>query len=728
VALELYADLGRALGLKQLWKCASLSEEVTAKRILPLIGHERPLVGQIGPATDLFFPWKTCQRSVTGAKWGDAIRHVGEMLNLIGLSTGVVLYAMLLAMVVRAHHAARASFDPLLVATAILGLVWNLCALAIYELPRTGVDGPFPWLSVIGFAALGFLPAVVVHSVLRGERQRIPAATQTMVGIAYTVSATAAILHLNNASQGVQVPSVLGMRVLTYTFVASVVPLAALTRGQPGGRRALWGVALAAFTVSALHLSQLHRGDASWPVELLGHHASVPLAIAILYQDYPFALADLFLKRALTLLILVTAAFVAVTTLGFHAATAHALVRVDPGEVGILVSLWVATALAAPAIRRGASWFVDTVVLRRPDFGLLRTAVARQVQERESIPELLSDVCELLAPAMSARTVTWHELALPLIETSGSTTVHTGDEARAMVLGTGGPGLSAPVRPTAIVLIHTAEAPRYAIAISDLTRGRRFLSDDVAALEFIGVLVARRIDAIRITLERYQRELREQQVAKLAAEAELRALRAQLNPHFLFNALTTIAQLVEEAPARALVTIMRLTSLLRGVLRSEGEYTTLGRELEIVESYLEIEQARFEHRLRVTIAVPPHLRNLRVLPLLLQPIVENAVKHGIAPLAEGGQVAVSSRLEPTRGGSSHLILTVEDSGAGATALEIAHGRALGVGLQNIERRLAYQYGGAASLRVDSASGLGTTVTIRLPVNVVFLAEATSEVS
>src|SRR4030095_14173207 len=136
------------------------------------------------------------------------------------------------------------------------------------------------------------------------------------------------------------------------------------------------------------------------------------------------------------------------------------------------------------------------------------------------------------------------------------------------------------------------------IAIADLTGGRRFLSDDVAALEFIGNLVGRRIDAIRITRECYARDVREQEVAKLATEAELRALRAQLNPHFLFNALTTIAQLVQEAPSRALETIIRLTVLLRGVLRSEGEFTTLSRELEMIESYLDIEHARFEQRLR----------------------------------------------------------------------------------------------------------------------------------
>jgi two-component system LytT family sensor kinase len=648
------------------------------------------------------------------------------MLNLIGLSTGVVLYAMLFAMVVRAHRgSARTPFDPLLVATASLGLVWNLCALAMYELPKIGVPGPFTLLAVLGFAALGFLPAVVVHSVLRGERQRMRAATPWVAGMAYAVSATAAMLHLYNASRGAQVPSVLGMRILTYTFVVSVVPLAALTRGQPGGRRALWGAALAAFAVSALHLSQLHRGDASWPVELLGHHASVPLALAILYQDYPFALADLFLKRALTLLALVAAAVVAIATFGLHAESSHALVRVDPGEVGILISLWVATALAAPTIRRAMSWFVDTVVLRRPDFGMLRASVARHVQQHESIPELLSDVCGLLAPAMSARSVTWHEVRLPSGETAGSKIVVIGAEAEAAMTASVQEERLA-IRPGAVVFIQTAESPTYAIAISDLTGGRRFLSDDVAALEFAVGLVARRIDAIRITRERYERELREEQVAKLATEAELRALRAQLNPHFLFNALTTIAYLVQEAPARALDTIMRLTSLLRGVLRSEGEYTTLGRELEIVESYLEIEQARFEQRLHVRVAVAPHLRNIRVPPLVLQPIVENAVKHGISTSAKGGEIVLSCHVEPTDAHPTELVMRVEDSGAGATPLEIAHGRAVGLGLQNIERRLAHQYGSKASLTIDSAPRAGTTVTIRLPMNVGAVVEPASE--
>jgi LytS/YehU family sensor histidine kinase len=227
-------------------------------------------------------------------------------------------------------------------------------------------------------------------------------------------------------------------------------------------------------------------------------------------------------------------------------------------------------------------------------------------------------------------------------------------------------------------------------------------------------MLARRIDAVRVMHERCQRNLREQEIGKLATEAELRALRAQINPHFLFNALTTIGYLIQTSPARALDTLLRLTSLLRAVLRSENEFTTLGREIELVESYLDIERARFEDRLRVQLDVPAALKNLRVPPLLLQPVVENAVKHGIAPERRGGEVTVSARLERDDRVGLLLVLVVRDSGAGVSADDLKRRRDLGVGLTNIERRLACHYGDAASLSFASAPGAGTTVEIHVP--------------
>ncbi len=620
---------------------------------------------------------------------------MGELLNLVGLSTGIALYAMLLVMVIRAGQrpGGHQRYDPLLLATAILGLVWNVCALPAYELPKVGIEGPFPLLIAAGFSALGFLPAVVVQSVLRGERDAVRGGLKRVIAFAaYSVSTVAAVLHIHAVWVGDSLPSPLGMRLLTYAFIALVVPLAAVTRGQPGSRRALWAAALSIFAVSALHLSQLHQGDAAWPVELLGHHAALPLAVAILYQDFPFALADLFLKRALNIIALVGMAILGVATVG--AIHSPDVPLRDPRDVGLLVTFWVATALLYPKLRDLIAWFVDSVLLDRPDYALLRARIGSRAQRQQDIAGLLDDACAELAPALSARVVRWREI------------VDTPAAAATQDL---------PTRGAAVVDVPVAEAPHYVIEVTELLGGRRLLSDDRAALDAIASLIGRRIDAVRLTTERYERERREQEIAKLATEAELRALRAQINPHFLFNALTTIGYLIQTAPARALETLMRLTALLRSVLRSEGEFTTLGRELDLIEAYLDIEHARFEQRLRVRIDVPQALRNIRLPPLLLQPIVENAVKHGIAPLRHGGDVTVTAAIDATNPGT--LVLTVKDTGAGATAHELQKGREDGVGLRNIERRLIRQYGSSATLAITTASGSGTTVEIRMPADV-----------
>jgi two-component system LytT family sensor kinase len=618
---------------------------------------------------------------------------MSELLNLVGLSTGVVLYAMLLAMVARAGRASQESrVDPLLLSTALLGLIWNLCALPAYELPKVGIVGPFTFLIAAGFSALGFLPAVVVHSVLRDERDstRVRGTSRQFVAAtAYFVSAIAAGFHVGAAWSDAPLPSPFGMRLLTYSFIALVIPLAAVTRRQAGARRALWAAALSIFAVSALHLSQLHRGDASWPIELLGHHASLPLALAILYQDFPFALADIFLKRALTLLTLVSAALLGVAAIG--AIHSPELPLRDPRDVGVLVTLWVGTALLYPAIRGGVGWFVDTIVLNRPDYLRLRAEIGTRIQRHEDVAVLLDEVCAQLAPALSARVVSWREHATgPVCDANGQR-----------------------LNVNTVVDISVAEPPHYRLAIGDLIGGRRLLSDDRAAVEAVASVVGRRIDAIRLARERYTREVREQEIGKLATEAELRALRAQINPHFLFNALTTIGYLIQTAPPRAFDTLMRLTALLRSVLRSDGEFTTLGRELELVESYLDIEHARFEQRLRIVIDVPEALRELRVPPLLLQPLVENAVKHGISSQLRGGEVTVTARLELTVPQSA-LVLVVHDSGPGVTTAELNRGRAVGVGLANVERRLACQYGAAARLSITSNPRDGTSVEIRVP--------------
>lgn len=605
---------------------------------------------------------------------GVSTPNAAELLNLVGFATGAALYALLLALVLQnglwgPESGARA--DPLPLATALLGLVWSFGEVSAYLLLRAGVAGAAGAVAALSFAALGLLAAVVVHSVAREL-----AHGRLVTGVAYACSTAAAVLHLQTAVTGHQAASGLAFLLLTIGFGAILIPLAALTRGQPNGPRALWILALVVFAVSASHLGRFHGQDSHWLAELVGHQAAIPLAFAILYQDYRFALADLFLKRALTLLALVGIAF----------AGYSAVVALPPGgalAVGGLLTLWVATALIYPRLRTGIARFVDTVLLDRSDYGALRTALAQDVLSQHTIDGVLDAVTARLSPALNARRVVWTE--------------HTADA-----------GAVPPSAAFAHVL--TVERPTYLLHVGDLVAGRRLLSDDRALVEAAASIAARRIDHLRLTHERYARRLREEEMRKLAAEAELRALRAQLNPHFLFNALTTIGYLIETAPPRALETLLRLTALLRGVLRSDGEFTTLGREIELVEHYLDIERARFEERLRVRIDVPEALRVLRVPSLLLQPLVENAVKHGIAPCGLGGQLDVTATLSGA-GDGPRLCLRVRNTGSAAPR-PITEGA--GVGLTNVQRRLAGHFGDRASLTLTTPEPGTFVAEITLP--------------
>jgi len=606
--------------------------------------------------------------------------NAADVVNLVGFATGTALYAMLLALVLRggsrgAEEAGRVDWLPL--ATALLGLAWNLGELAAYALPRLGIVDDTGGVAAMSFPALGLLAAVVVHSVARGLRYG-----PVVITLAYGLALSAAGLHVATIVSGDPATSTMAFQLLTVSFSLLIVPLGIITRSQPNGRRALWVLALVLFAVSATHLGSFHTIDDSWWMQLLGHHAAIPLAFAILYQNYRFALGDLFLKQALTLL-----AIVALTLAGYSAVLA---LPAGPGAVGVLLGLWVMTAMLTPWLRRLVVRFVDAVLLGRVDYAVLRQDLARVTGDQPSIGGVMDTLCARLAAAFNARRVWWTD----------------GDAA-------GAPGPS----PSRTTVVPTTEPPQLHIHVGELTGGRRLLSDDEALLETVAVIAARRIDAIRLTLERYETQLREEEMQKLAAEAELKALRAQINPHFLFNALTTIGYLIESAPPRAVHTLMRLTRLLRGVLRPDGEFTTLGRELELVEHYLDIERERFEERLRVRIDVPQTLRAISIPSLVIQPLVENAIKHGVAPSTRGGDVEVVARREEGPDGA-RLRVTVSNTGAPLSANY--HRGGDHVGLDNVARRLTGHYRGAASITLTADGRPGTVAELLLP-----LAEAST---
>ena len=620
--------------------------------------------------------------------------NVASLINLLGFTVGVALYALLFVMVVR-HRRVKGKFpfDLLLFVTSVLGFLWNIGELFAFIWQDFGAGRVSPVLLAVSYSALGFLPSVVVHSAWKNSASENSQA-RLLAFAAYGLSILAGIFHLQSAIFNSVAPSNLALQILTFGSLALIVGLLIFNFKQPLENKTVWITALLVFAVSALHLSSNDEGS-SWLVELIAHQSSLPLALAILLQDYRFAFADLFLKRALSLLLLASLAFglyvfIAVPLLAWH--ETHD--RNDVAAAVVVLTLWMTTALIYPTLHKFAVLLVDKIILRRFDYLDLQIEIARLIEKRETAEAVLSDICAELSKALTAQNAVWTQTSEIENNNQLSSVNFTPSSAE--------------------IFVPTTEPTFYQINLSEFSGGRRLLSDEVEMLEAVALLAARRIDNLRVTNERYEQERQAQEFSKLATEAQLRALRAQINPHFLFNALTTIGYLINTAPEKAFDTLMKLTRLLRGSLRSSGEFSTLGEEIDLIKSYLEIEKARFEERLEIEIDVPYDLENLRLPALILQPLVENAVKHGISKKKNGGKICISANWE-NNDNQMFLKLRVADSGGGVGADELLQAREKGVGLNNIEQRLISYYGKKARLKIESEIGRGTNAEIKFQI-------------
>jgi two-component system, LytTR family, sensor kinase len=207
---------------------------------------------------------------------------------------------------------------------------------------------------------------------------------------------------------------------------------------------------------------------------------------------------------------------------------------------------------------------------------------------------------------------------------------------------------------------------------------------------------------------RIEHRLREHE--KLLMQARLDGLTRQINPHFLFNTLTSISSLVRTNPETARMLILKLSNLLRRLLRSQDHFVPLRDELASVDEYLDIEMVRFGPQLTVEKDVAPDTLDVRVPSMLLQPLVENSIKHGISRKVGGGRVAVRSYLE-----GQTAVIEVDDNGVGMTAERLQVALTDGIGLSNVDERLRVAYGADAHIILTSEPGRGTVARIEVPV-------------
>jgi signal transduction histidine kinase len=200
---------------------------------------------------------------------------------------------------------------------------------------------------------------------------------------------------------------------------------------------------------------------------------------------------------------------------------------------------------------------------------------------------------------------------------------------------------------------------------------------------------------------------RTSEIERHSVEARLKLLQAQIEPHFLFNTLANLDALIQTDPPRARVMLAHLNGYLRATLTaSRKERSTLEEEFALLRGYLEVQAIRMGPRLKHTLELPAALAGASIPPMLLQPLVENAIRHGVEPKVDGGEVTVCARTE-----DKHVVVTVSDTGLGWTG-ESKGGT--GIGLANVRERLAAAYGGEASLQVTDAPGGGASVALRLP--------------
>lgn len=256
------------------------------------------------------------------------------------------------------------------------------------------------------------------------------------------------------------------------------------------------------------------------------------------------------------------------------------------------------------------------------------------------------------------------------------------------------------------------------LAVSPGPARRGLVTHEINFLRSVATLYGNRIESLHFERETLAQQQREAMMQQQIVEAELRALRAQINPHFLFNALNSLANLIVINPVQAEAMTLRLAEIFRYVLmHSSRSMTSIREEIEFLRTYLHIEEARFGDRLRVDIDIDNNTSSELIPSLILQPIVENALKHGLAPKPGNGHLRISAMMD-----SEYINLQVEDDGIGLAnnvfnkqiGTQFPQKENSGVGLKNIAERLRTLYGEKSNIDIKSRESGGVKVTVSIP--------------
>jgi len=573
------------------------------------------------------------------------------LVNTLGHSAGVLIFGIFLVLLLqdRTARRLRGGLKPIL--AAVLALAWNLASLIVL-----GTDNPetlFARLVVtIGFSVISLLPAVLFDLCLE-QRYR------PLVRAGYALASLATALHVAELFREGASYHRWALTLITAGFGILTVIAAVFVYREEQGRattsRLLGTMSLFLLAMSFVHLGGAHA-EQIWSQELAFHHAAIPVALFVLLQDYRFVLLDAFLRFLANVLLAALFVFAAV-----EAWTFHLLPNADtPFHLALLLAGACLMLILFAVVRGGVQRMLTQLVLRRGNEEALLRDLRTTVTSEE---EYIASAALRLGDFMGA----------PASLVTSEHAVQQGVEA--------------------VVPLRIASGGPAHILLGRRTGGRRYLSEDLQALARAAALIAEQVE-----------QYRESEMRRLVAQAELRALQSQIHPHFLFNALNTLYGIIPRDARGARETVLNLADIFRYFLETKKTLVPLEEEMHIVKAYLNVERLRLGDKLRVEIDIAPAALSVPIPILSIQPLVENAVKHGIAPLAGGGVIRIDARID-TQGA---LHVAVCDSGGGFRK----SGRD-GVGLENVERRLELCYGGTARLDIQSSTE-GSEVTITIP--------------
>jgi signal transduction histidine kinase len=505
----------------------------------------------------------------------------------------------------------------------------------------------------IGFSVLSLLPAVLFDLCL--ERRYRP-----LIRSGYALGGLATVLHIaelfrENASyhRWALTSITIGFGILT--LIAAIFVYREehdrATTSRVAGTMSLFLLAMSFVHLGSGHAQQI------WSQELAFHHAAIPLALLVLLQDYRFVLLDAFFRFLAN--VFLAAVFV------FGAVGAWRLKLLPDAETPFHIALLLA----------GACLLLVLFALAR---GGVQRALTRLIFRRPNEEAFLRD---LKTPIRSED------------EYIAAAVAQLGEFMGATAQVTAGTIESERQGAEAVVTLRTGSGGSLSVLLGRRTGGRRYLSEDLQALGRAAAVIGEQ-------LEQY----RELETRRLVAQAELRALQSQIHPHFLFNALNTLYGIIPREAHGARETVLNLADIFRYFLETKKSLVPLEEEMHIVKAYLDVERLRLGDKLRLEIAVTSEAGSVPIPILSIQPLVENAVKHGIAPQAGGGLIQIHASIDP----SGSLRISVRDSGPGFSKSKRA-----GVGLENVERRLELCYGGDARLNIESTAS-GTEVSVRIP--------------